>query len=176
MSGTVSQDTMLLERELAELPAAGAEAWSAKLGYGSNIFVELGERRELSYKFGERTRTREVGSWSLWVELAAWRIEDDAQVIVACEDSRPTIAERIPILQGRRITAVRVIKPALETVFDFDGVRLLVFPAYSGLSLTGASGGSPHEYCQWSLWRPQGDILSVLPGSRWSVEPSSRGH
>ena len=174
MSATVSQDSMLLKRELAEFAAAGVEAWSAKLGYGSNIFVDLGERRELAYTFAGKPRTREVGSWHLWVQLAAWRIEDDARVIVACEDPRPTIAERIPVLQGRRITAIRVIEPALQTVFDFDGVRLLVFPAHSGLSLTTASGESPDEHDQWSLWRPQGDILTVLAGSRWTVEPSGR--
>ena len=176
MSTTASQDSALLTRELAELAAAEPEAWSARLGQGSNLFVDLGERRQSSYKVaGEpEPRIREIGSWSLWVQSAAWRIEDDARVIVACEDPRPTIAERVSALEGRRITAVRVIKPALETVFDFDGVRLLVFPAHSGLSLATGPDTVPGERAQWSLWRPQGDILTVLPDSRWTVEPSKR--
>jgi hypothetical protein len=176
MSRTASQDPTLLTRELAGLAAAGPEAWSARLGYGSNLFVDLGERRQESYTVAGEPRTREIGSWSLWVSSAAWRIEDDAHVIVACEDPRPAIAERIPVLQGRRITAVSVTKPALQAVFDFDGVRLLVFPAHSSLSLTMGSSDHPSataaEHGQWSLWRPEGDILSVLPDSTWTTEPS----
>jgi hypothetical protein len=172
MSRTASQDSTLLTRELEDLAAAEAEAWSTTLGYGSNLFVDLGERRERSYMVAGQPRTREIGSWSLWVQSAAWRLEDDTRVIVACEDPRPAIAEQIPVLQGRRITAVKVIRPALETVFDFGGVRLLVFPAHSGLSLTTASSASPVDRVQWSLWRPHGDILTVLPDSTWIVEPS----
>ena len=57
-----------------------------------------------------------------------------------------------------------------EAVFDFDGIRLLVFPVNSGARSTSRKSG----YTQWSLWRPQGDIVSVSPGSgeAWTVEPS----
>jgi hypothetical protein len=83
------------------------------------------------------------------------------------------IAEKITVLRGRRITAVTVAPPAMETVFDFDGVRLLVFPINSE---TG-SASVGEEDTQWSLWRPQGDIVSVSPGSgeTWIVEPSTQG-
>lgn len=171
MSRIASQDATLLTRELADLATAGAEAWSATLGHGSNLFIDLGERGQRSYTVAGQPRTREIGSWRLWVRAAAWRIEDDAHVIVACEDPRTALAERISVLQGRRITALSVVKPALQTMFDFDGVRLLVFPAHSGLSLTTGSDPSPAEHGQWSLWRPQGDILNVLPDSTWTVEP-----
>jgi hypothetical protein len=175
MSRTASQDATFLMRELAGLATAGPEAWSASLGYGSNLFVDLGERREESYTVAGEPRTREIGSWRLWIRSAAWRIEDDAHVIVACEDPRPALAEQILTLQGRRITAVRVTKPALQTLFDFDGVRLLVFPAHSSLSLTTGSSDpsvAAAEHGQWSLWRPEGDILNVLPDSMWTVQPS----
>jgi hypothetical protein len=73
-----------------------------------------------------------VGEWQLRVQLAAWRLEDAEQVLVACEDPSPVTAEKIVVLRGCRITAVTVTPPAMETVFHFDGVRLLLFPVDSG--------------------------------------------
>jgi len=147
----------------------GAEAWSVWLGIGSHLTVDLGGQVEDRHTIRGQEVTSIVGEWRLWIRLAAWRLEDATQVLAGCEDPRPVIAEKIVVLRGRRVTAVTVTAPAMETVFDFDGVRLLVFPVDSGTaSIPGRLA------CQWSLWRPQGDIVSVTPGSgeAWTVEPS----
>ena len=169
MSADASVDAAGLADALAAM--AGREVWSAKLGIGSHLTVDLGDRLEQRLVFGGKERTRAIGEWRLWIQLAAWRLEDDSQVLLGSEDPRPAIAEKIAVLHGRRITAVNVTAPALETVFDFDGVKLLVFPVHSGLG--SASDTSPHT--QWSLWRPQGDIVSVSsgPDCGWAIEPSS---
>jgi hypothetical protein len=169
VSGSAAADAARLAEALAGL--TGVEAWSARLGIGSHLTVDLGGRVEDRYTARGREVIRVAGEWRLWVQLAAWRLEDAAQVLVGCEDPRPVIAERIAILDGRRVTAVTVMPPGLETVFDFDGVRLLVFPIHSSLGVT---PGEPGERTQWSLWRPQGDIVSVAPGSgeTWTLKPS----
>jgi hypothetical protein len=165
MSGDAAADAARLADALAAME--GAEAWQVFLGYGSNLFIDLGRQIELR---GQK-KTRIVGELTLWVNLAAWRLQDAARVLVACEDPRPVIADKITVLRGRRVTAVTVTPPAMEAVFDFDGVRLLVFPVHSE---TG-SASEGRQNTQWSLWRPQGDIVSVSPGSgeAWTIKPST---
>ena len=157
---------------LAEMLAGmtGVKAWSVELGIGSHLTVDLGGQMEDRYTVRGREVTRLVGEWSLWIRLAAWRLEDATQVLTGCEDPRPVIAEKIAVLRGRRVRAVTVTAPALETVFDFDGIRLLTFPVNSGVA---SLPGEPPD-AQWSLWRPQGDIVSVTPGGEeaWTIEPS----
>ena len=169
MSANAPADAARLADALAAM--AGREVWWATLGIGSHLTFDLGDRLERRLAVGGKERTAVIGEWRLWIQLAAWRLEDGAEVLLGSEDPRPVIAETIAVLHGRRITGVKVTAPALETEFDFDGVRLLVFPVHSGL--TSASDASPRT--QWSLWRPQGDIVSVNPGPDrgWTIEPST---
>ena len=168
MSAQAAADAARLADALAGM--TGVEAWSVELGIGSYLTVDLGRQLEDRYTVRGRVVTRLVGEWSLWIRLAAWRVEDEAQVLLGSEDPRPMIAEKIAVLRGRRVTAVTVTPPALETVFDFDGIRLRTFPVDSGVA---SLPGEPPDV-QWSLWRPQGDIVSVTPGAEeaWTVEPS----
>jgi hypothetical protein len=168
VSGSAAADATRLADALAGM--TGVEAWSVELGIGSMLTIDLGGQVETRYTVHGREATDIVGEWSLWIQLAAWRLEDAAEVLLGSEDPRPMIAEKIAVLRGRRVTAVTVTPPALETVFDFDGIRLLTFPVDSGVA---SLPGKPPDV-QWSLWRPQGDIVSVTPGAEeaWSVEPS----
>jgi hypothetical protein len=162
-----SADATRLADELATM--AGSEVWSTKLGIGSHLTVDLGAEVERRLVYGGKEHTYVVGEWHLWIQLAAWRLEDAARVLLGSEDPRPVIAERIAVLQGRRITAVEVKAPGLETVFDFDGVRLLTFSVHSGL----ASASEVSGRTQWSLWRPQGDIVSVSQASWVAINSNS---
>lgn len=153
------------ERLNGELTAMeGAEVWQVTLGYGSNLFIDLGGKVEQQI----RTKTRIIGEWRLWIQLAAWRLHDPLKSIVACEDPRSAIAEKVKILQGLRFTGSTIFPPAMEGVFAFEHVTLAVFPIHSeaGAALEGK------EETQWSLWVPRGDIVSVSPGSgeAWTVK------
>jgi len=165
VSGDKAASAVRLAGELSGME--GAQAWQVYLGYGSNLFIDLGGQVELP----GRDKARVVGEWTLWVSVAAWRLQDAARVLVACEEPRPVIAEKITVLKGRRVTAVTVVPPAMEAVFDFDGVRLLIFPIHSE---TG-SASAGEQNTEWVVWRPQGDIVSVCPGSgkAWTVKPST---
>lgn len=138
-STNASEDAARLARELAGL--VGTEVRAAELGIGSFLTIDLSGAGGLG----------DIGDWWLWVQQAAWRLEDSTDVLVGSEDPRPYIAERITVLRGRRITAVTVTAPAMETVFGFDGISLLVFPVHSALSAR-----TGEAYDQWLLWRPQG--------------------
>lgn len=165
MSGDAAADAARLAGEVSGLE--GTKAWRAWLGYGSNLFIELGAQVELPGRRGPRV----AGEWTLWVSQAAWRLQDAERVLTACEEPRPVIAEKITVLRDRRVTAVTVTPPAMEAMFDFEGVRLLIFPIHSETG--SASAGEEHD--QWLLWRPQGDIVSVSTGSgkAWTLEPGT---
>jgi hypothetical protein len=161
VSGSAAADATRLADALAGM--TGVEAWSVELGIGSMLTIDLGGQVETRYTVHGREATDIVGEWSLWIQLAAWRLEDAAEVLLGSEDPRPMIAEKIAVLRGRRVTAVTVTPPALETVFDFDGIRLLTFPVDSGVA---SLPGKPPDV-QWSWTQPTGrspSLLRKLPG------------
>lgn len=157
MSADASADAARLAHELGAM--AGSEVWSTTLGIGSHLTVDLGAQVARRRVYGGKEHAYVVGEWRLWIQLAAWRLEDAARVLVGSEDPRSVIAEEIAVLNGRRFTAAEVRAPALETVFDFSGIRLHIFPVYSGHEAESENSGNT----QWSLWRPNGDVVSVRP-------------
>jgi len=103
------------------------------------------------------------GELRLRVLTHGWRLESRERVIAAALDPGEELGDALGVLVGRAVSGLEIARPG--------GVRLLVFPVHSGL--TSASDAAPHT--QWSLWRPQGDIVSVSPGPDcgWTIEPST---
>ena len=169
VSADPSVDAARLADELAGM--VGSEVWSTELGIGSHLTIDMGDRIQQRKTFRGKEYFHIVGEWRLWVQLAAWRLEDTANVLLGSEDSRPAIAEGISVLQGRRVTAVEVRSPGFDTLFHFGDIRLLLFSVYSALSAPPGESAPT----QWSLWRPQGDIVSVElgPSGGWTTEPST---
>lgn len=144
-------DVAQIEQHLAGL--VGREVWGPRLGVGSFITLELGERQTRTVRGRETTH----GEWHLWVYCSAWRIDGEEDVVVASEDAREEIPDRLERLDGRRVSGVSVAAPSLELTVAFDdGLTLRVFPIFS----------STFEH--WFLYTPDGNVLSAGPGAAWS--------
>ncbi|MFD9692935.1 hypothetical protein ACFXPX_20650 [Kitasatospora sp. NPDC059146] len=141
-------------------PVLGRQAWAVRLLLGSNLAMDFGSPVE---PYGNGSV---FGEWHLWVSMAAWRLEGGGRVIAGSEDPRSVLVPAVALLEDRRLMTVTIRPPALETVFEFDGIELHVFPIYSQRDVD-----DPADH--WMLWMPAGDILTVGPGSTWSVETSS---
>lgn len=135
-------------------PLLGTQAWGASLGYGSLITVEFGA------SIPDKDSSRPPhGEWHLWVTYCAWRLETESEVMVGSEDTRADIQESIQQINGLPLNSVALTLPALETTFAFEGgVALRLFPVYT------------REAEHWQLWVPDGNVLTVGPGSAWSFE------
>jgi hypothetical protein len=131
----------------------GLTAWGTKLGYGSFLDLELGESVAPR---GER------GLYHLWIYLAVWRIEDGSTILAGSEDDHDELATKVTVLDGRKLASVTVEHPSLSTRFEFEGgLVLITFSVYS----------SDGEH--WMLFRPNGTVLTMGPGSTWRVGPSA---
>ena len=138
---------------VASLTAAyGLEAWGTKLGHGSFLTVELGDPTASSNGHGR---------YHLWIYLAVWRIEDGSPVLAGSEDDRDELAGKVTVLDGRKLTSIAVEHPSLSTRFEFEGGLVLITFSVSS-----------HEDEHWMLFRPDGTVLTMGPGSTWSVEAS----
>jgi hypothetical protein len=136
---------------VASLTAAyGLTVWGTRLGYGSFLTLELGEPVPPG---------SERGRYHLWIYLAVWRIEDGSTMIAASEDDRDELAGKVTVLDGRRLASISVEHPSLSTRFEFEGGLVLV---------TFSVSSSEGEH--WMLFRPDGTVLTMGPGSTWSVE------
>jgi hypothetical protein len=149
------QDIREIQSNVA--PLLGKKAWGVALGVGSFVTLEFGEPRPLATGEGQR------GEWHLWVYCCAWRLETESEVLAGSEDPREHLAEAVRRLEGLVLERIEVLAPSLESTLTFEGgMRLRLFP----LIFAG-------EYEHWLLYTPEGDVLSIGPGTSWSLEKSS---
>jgi hypothetical protein len=137
-------------------PLLGHTAWDVKLGVGSFITMEFGNRL-----IGAHGKSR--GEWYLWVYCCGWYLEQPNGIFIGCEDPRDNIKKEITTLDGHVLEAVVISPTAFETNFVFDrGFVLHTFP----LNFI-----DPRKH--WMLFTPQGKVLVLGPGKDWSYEFSS---
>jgi hypothetical protein len=102
------------------------------------------------------------GEWHLWIYDCAWRLDEGNTVLVASEDERSKIERAIQCIEGRILTSVVVVPPALETSFDFENkIVLHLFPIYT------------ENVEHWMLFTPEKKVLVIGPGTNWSYDESS---
>jgi hypothetical protein len=136
-------------------PLLGQRAWNVRRGIGSFVTIEFGR------PLPPDARGTVHGEYHLWIMMAAWRLETTDQVIVGSEDQG--LDQALARLEGRPLTDVLIRPPALETRFDFAGLRLETFPIYRRDPGEG-------EYEHWMLWLGDGDVL--VAGSALTTESS----
>lgn len=110
-------------------------------GYGSAIFLELGQLTPVVYKKSQH----EKGEACIEIEWN-WRVEEGASVLYGSSNSRPEIASGISSLQGTRIQSLEVIGDVPELAVRFSNGQCL----RSMVMITGEP--------MWSI---------KLPGGRW---------
>jgi hypothetical protein len=132
--------------------AYGLHASGTNLGQGSLLAVELGEPEPPG---------NAPGRYHLWICTAGWRIEDGTDMLAGSEDSRDELAGKVTVLDGRKLASVAIEHPSLSARFAFEGgLELITFSLHS----------TDQEH--WMLFRPDGTVLTMGPGSTWSVQPS----
>lgn len=137
-------------------PLLGHTAWNVKLGVGSFITMEFGNR-----VIGAHGKPR--GEWYLWTYCCGWYLEKPDGVFIGCQDPRDIIKQEITTLEGHILEVVVISATAFETNFVFDrGYVLHTFP----LNFI-----DPCKH--WILFTPQEKVLVLGPGMNWSYESSS---
>jgi hypothetical protein len=137
-------------------PVLGQQGWDVTLGHGSFITIEFGKPLPSNDPRSPR------GEWHLWVYLCIWYLEKNGELLAASEDPRPKLEAAVHHLEHRTLQSVKLSLPALETVFVFDeGITLHLFPVYT------------EEFEQWFLYAPDGNVLTIGPGTQWTYESSA---
>ena len=152
----------ITERDILEIqaiikPLLGKKAWGVFLGFGSFITLQFGSSVPL-----ERMPKLPHGEWHLWITYCAWRLEEKDVFLAGCEDPRPELEQAVQHMEGLPLCSVLITAPAMETVLTFgDGVVLRLFPVHS------------IEAESWKLYTPDGKVLCIGPGAKWSYKSSS---
>lgn len=141
-------------------PLIGRAPWAVRLGWGSFLTLEFGA------KVAAPSQKHEYGEWYLWIYMAGWRVEDSTGVILACEDDRAVIQDRIKILENRPLSSFEVSSVGLDTLIGFEGGVLL--------RLFGTASGEDEHGEYWLLFTPENKVLAVGPGSRLAYEDSDK--
>lgn len=141
-------ETDALEAILRRL--VGKRAWGVSIGVGSFLTIEFG--RALAPGRSGRSR----GEWQLWLYGCDWRLEEETRVLVGSEDPRPSLKTGVERLEGLNLLAVRLLPPALDGIFSFEGgVTLRLFAAETV------------DMESWKLFTPEQKVAVIGPGSQW---------
>ncbi|MGL4609049.1 MAG: hypothetical protein ACRCYY_05100 [Trueperaceae bacterium] len=131
------------------------KVWQIQLGIGSFITFDFGERQVVE-------PGRERGAWHLWVYCCAWRLDHHDTFLVASEDKREKLEKTIQALNNKTLVAIEVQPPAFGTTLTFEeGYVLHLFPVFS------------EDYEHWMLFTPDGNVLTIGPGTQYTFEPST---
>lgn len=139
-------------------PLINQKAWDAWLGWGSFIGMDFGAKKLIP------ETGHEMGEWHLWIYFGVWRLEKEGEVIAGSEDERSKLAEIVPILKGLNLCAIDITAPAFDTAFIFE--QQVVLRVFQVIFL----GESP----SWKLYTPDGNVLSIGPGTGWSYTSASK--
>jgi hypothetical protein len=148
---TFQKDIVEIRAKMQGLP--GQKAWGVALGEGSFLTIEFGKPVQPA-RVGEAVH----GEWHLWLYGCAWRIEQNARVIVSSEDERSKIEGEIQHLEGRVLQSFELLTPALDAVITFEGdIVLRIFSVYT------------EDMESWMLFTPE-KVITVGPAGQWSYE------
>jgi hypothetical protein len=154
----MAEDSEVCKVEAHIASLIGYQAWGVSLGIGSFLTLEFG--KPVVSKKSQSLH----GEWHLWVYCCAWRLEESNSILTASEDPRSKIERNIQRLNKLRLLSTQIFFPAWDATFQFEQqVILRLFAIHS-------------EECEhWMLYTPDGNVLTLGPGSNWSYESSSTG-
>ena len=130
-------------------PLLGRSVVAAERGLGSFVSIDFAPVPDGASR----------SAWHLWIYQTDWRLEGPAGVTVGSGDAEAAIDDRIRSLEGRALEAITVDNG--DTAFAFTDGRTL-------RTMSTASVGDE----EWMLFTPEGNVLSVGPGERWTYEPA----
>lgn len=85
-------------------------------GYGSTLFLELGQLKPTE---SLRGRTFEVGEASVWIEWD-WRVERDVSILYGSSDTQPNIERNICGLAGLVVESISIAGKVPELTVNFN--------------------------------------------------------
>jgi hypothetical protein len=138
-------------------PLVGHPAWNVKLGVGSFVTMEFGNRISLPQQ-------KQRGEWHLWIYCCGWFLIEGQAPLIGSEDSRELLQEKITVLNDRVLKDVTISSDTFETNFEFDGdLTLHTFPLHF-------VDDDPY----WMLFTPDGNVLIIGPAGKWFYQKSSQ--
>lgn len=156
----------------------GKEAWHIRRGVGSFLTMEFGEpgreiREPVAVRPGTPPRIRRAlsrrqvtihGEWHLWIDQAAWCIEQRDETLAESESSDELIDEAAKQLDGQRLTAISRKSERQTTTFEFDlGGKLTTWARASKGSL-------------WMLRPRSGDCFALKADGKVHSGPVDPAH
>jgi len=103
------------------------------------------------------------GRWWLWLYCSRWTLSVTGLSPVRSTSSTRRIRETLGLLDGQRITAVVISPVDAQTCFRFDLGAVLTVRALAGSASDDL----------WSLYKPNGQVLSVRGNGTFSHGPGN---
>jgi hypothetical protein len=140
-------------------PLIGKKPWEAKLGWGSF----------LTFEFGQRVRHGKFwhGSSHLWIYMCSWRLDGPSGLLIHEESPRELIIRVIERFSGHRLSSVEIGSRGCRTTFEFDGKYVLTCVPFSR-----EEEMSPDPAGYWMLFMPRDRVLCARPRNLLTINRS----
>ena len=138
--------TMKLQHEIETLfrPLIGQRAWGAKVGWGSFVTIEFGQKRLQDRHYH--------GDWHLWLYQCDWTLKSKSHEMANSESKKGVMQTAIDNLNGLVLTEISFDQEKMATEFIFgDDLRLRCQPY---------PDATQDEEC-WMLFTPDKQVVSL---------------
>jgi hypothetical protein len=129
-------------------PVLGTAPWRVKLGVGSFLTFEFGQRIKTHGHFH--------GQWHLWIYLSNWSLFHRDRRLADSDSDRKVIETAIRRLEEISLTEIEVDSRNRETTFLFNDFRLVVSPADYVENVD-----ERDDY--WIFFMPENEVLAFGP-------------
>jgi hypothetical protein len=106
-------------------PIFGLRSWGVRLGMGSFIFLEFGERNP-AYQPPETPR----GKWSFWIYCCHWQLSRAGIELAHSESDRDSIRTAIQVLDGAKLASISLEHNEGRCHFSFEDEIAFVTTSY----------------------------------------------
>lgn len=125
-------------------PLLGRKSWGARIGYGSFVTIEFGERRLFHHRYH--------GEWHLWLYLCDWELFSGNRQLAHSESKKHIMQVAIDNLNNAELRKVSFEPQSMVTKLAFGhDLRLLCQPYPDAAS---------DEDC-WILFMPGEQVVSL---------------
>ncbi|WP_224409279.1 hypothetical protein [Oscillatoria salina] len=184
---SIDSETDLKQLQEIVKNICGEICWEAKLSYGDELSLEIGDKIPYSHKL---MKNKQKGSWTFGTRGSQWKLysiyftldfpansqntvsllnsseisrKRISELIVSSESELEIIKEKIKLVEGNEISKFELEYPSLVLKISFNNkYELQVFPDWE----------DDYDLPYWELFTPDNMLLQLGVGRSWSYQRS----
>ncbi|MCP4138193.1 MAG: hypothetical protein GY754_44940 [bacterium] len=148
---------------------AGKTCWDARLSYGDELSLEIGEK--VPYK-SEKLKDKFKGEWSVGARASFWELLSDESFVVSADDDPDIVNEKISCIVDSVITKVDILFPSLTLLIEFNNTYSLMIIPFDEDEEEDEEASDADNISDWEIFTPGDMMLEMGPLNQYRYSSS----